>query len=260
MRPTILLLVLAPVLAAAQEGPTSNRYDELRTAAVARCSAIDPDESQTGMIFNPAGYRSVYLRSACLQDAAVQFRDESLCAQVRERRSLFFSSWGYSTRRCQELVATALDEDRRELQAMSAAFTAAPTTLRDFAVGRHGNGRDVEIRPSFDAATPHSYALSFEILDTTAPGGRALLHASSYHLDASTTLSIFVRRADIEARFPAFSPDRPYRVLGTLVFDVGHATTGGWRSDGVIEEVFPREGRTTRLEKTVIFGIALPPG
>jgi len=33
-------------------------YDELRSAAVKQCQAIDPAEYQSGLFFNPDGYRS----------------------------------------------------------------------------------------------------------------------------------------------------------------------------------------------------------
>src|SRR5215813_13557750 len=71
-------------------------YEELRTGAVAACRAIEPAESQSGLLFNPDGYRSYYVRSECLQRAAVEFRDESLCAEVKQRRAWFSSSWGIS--------------------------------------------------------------------------------------------------------------------------------------------------------------------
>jgi hypothetical protein len=72
----------------------ANDYDTARTAAVSKCEAINPSEHQSGLLFNPDGYRSYYVRSECLQRTAVQFRDDTLCARVRQRRSLFSSSWG----------------------------------------------------------------------------------------------------------------------------------------------------------------------
>ena len=71
-------------------------YTELRMAALKQCQAIDPADYQSGLFFNPDGYRSYYVRSECFQKTAVQFRDEALCAEVRQRVSLLSSSWGYS--------------------------------------------------------------------------------------------------------------------------------------------------------------------
>ena len=80
-------LILA-ALAGALLGPataTGSGYAELRAAAVKRCEAIDPAEYQTGLMLNPDGYRSYYVRSACFQRAAGEFRDESLCREVKRR-------------------------------------------------------------------------------------------------------------------------------------------------------------------------------
>src|SRR4029453_8074325 len=94
----------------------SASYDELRSAAVKQCQAIDPAEYQSGLFFNPDGYRSYYVRSECFQRTAVQFRDEVLCAEVRQRVSLLSSSWGYSRTRCRELVAQGVAADRKTLE------------------------------------------------------------------------------------------------------------------------------------------------
>src|SRR6516164_8565895 len=89
----------AAMLAGLSLGPTAAlcaSYDELKSAAVSRCTMIDPAEYQSGLAFNPEGYRSYYVRSSCFQDVAVQFRDDNLCAHVKQRHSLLFSGWGYS--------------------------------------------------------------------------------------------------------------------------------------------------------------------
>jgi hypothetical protein len=61
-------------------------YEEQKLAAVKSCRAIDPAEYQSGLIFNPEGYRSYFVRSECFQRTAVRFRDESLCRILRERQ------------------------------------------------------------------------------------------------------------------------------------------------------------------------------
>ena len=94
-------LLLASTLAVlAMAATLASEYDKLRAASVKKCNAIDAAASQTGLYFNPDGYRSYYLRSQCFQEAAVNFRDETLCAQVKQRRSVLSSSWGYSARIC----------------------------------------------------------------------------------------------------------------------------------------------------------------
>src|SRR5437773_10887804 len=116
-------------------------YDELRSAALKQCQAIDPAEYQSGLFFNPDGYRSYYVRSECFQRTAVQFRDEALCARVRQRRSLFSSSWGYSPGHCREIVAEGKAADRTELENVKRLYVADGVRLRAFQIERNGNGR-----------------------------------------------------------------------------------------------------------------------
>src|SRR5689334_24081909 len=122
-------------------------YADARSKAVKACEAISPSESQSGLYFNPDGYRSYYVRSKCFQDAAVLFRDATLCDQVKERRSLLASSWGYSVARCRQLVTEGTATDRAELERLKAAYAAGGIKLRDVRVERNGNGRDFDLIP-----------------------------------------------------------------------------------------------------------------
>ena len=112
----------------------SASYDELRSAAVTKCQAIDPAEYQSGLFFNPDGYRSYYVRSECFQRTAVQFRDEALCTEVRQRFSLLSSSWGYSRARCRELVGQGVATDRTTLEEIKRLYIKGAVTLRDFRI------------------------------------------------------------------------------------------------------------------------------
>lgn len=103
----------------------SASYDEQRLSAVKTCQSIDPAEYQSGLMFNPDGYRSYYVRSECFQRTAFRFRDETLCREVKQRRSLFSSSWGYSSGRCRELVAEGVAADRKSLEEIKQKYLAA---------------------------------------------------------------------------------------------------------------------------------------
>ena len=228
-------------------------YRTARSAAVTRCEAIDPAAYQSGLAFNPDGYRSFYLRSECLQAAAVQFRDESLCAQVRQRRSLFSSSWGYSPAQCRKLVTAGIAADRAELEAMKRLYAGGAVQLRGFRIERNGNGRDFDIVPTFSAGYAHGYVLTFEILDANAGGTPVQVHSSGYYLDAVSNLRIYVRQSDIRARFPGFALDRPYQVRATAVLDVGTGGQAGYWSDAFIDRVFPIRDRTQSLTIRTVF-------
>lgn len=232
--------------------PQSAEYDHLRASTVRKCSVIDPADYQAGLLFNPDGYRSYYVRSECFQLAAIQFRDLALCDEVRERRSRLFSSWGYSRERCRMLVAEGVAADRLAIAELKRLYVQDPIRLRGFQIERNGNGHDVDIVPAFSGSFAHSYRLSFAIIES---GSRtpAPLHASVYHLDARSNLRIYVRQAEIRGRFPGFALNRPYRVRASIVLDVGHGGPGGYWSDTFIERAFPVAERTQSIVSDVSF-------
>ena len=227
-------------------------YTDTRSTAVKACGAINPSQSQSGLLFNPDGYRSFYVRSQCFQEAAVRFRDAALCAEVRERRSLISSSWGYSPARCRQLVAEAAAADRRELQGMRDRYTAAGMKLRDFRVERNGNGRDFDIIPAFIGTYGHGYTLTFEIVPPTS-AAPVLLHRLGYYVDEKSSLRIYIPQATVKERFPGFSSGSPYVVRLTLLLDVGTGVQDGYWSPAFIEEVFPTRERSQAMTKQIAF-------
>ena len=228
-------------------------YAELRSAAVVQCQAIDPSEHQTGLLFNPEGYRSYYVRSECFQRVAIQFRDDSLCAEVRRRISLFSSSWGYSQAQCRELVAQGATADQRALDEMKRAYTRGAVVLRDFRVERNGNGRDFDVIPSFAGDYAHGYRLTFEIVPADHGAVPILLHADGYFVDERSSLRVFIRQEDVRRRFPHFVLDHPYTVRATFILDVGYGGPAGYCSDAFIERVFPVRERSQTVTRDVRF-------
>ena len=227
-------------------------YAELRAQAVKTCEAIDASESRSGLLFNPDGYRSFYVRSQCFQEAAIQFRDTTLCRQVRRRWSLFSSSWGYTADRCRQLVAEGMARDRVALEEMKRAYVAGGIKMRDFRIVRNGNGRDFDIYPTFTGTYATGYMLTFEIL----PGGSGpafLLHRLGYHVDETSNLNIYVPQADIRQRFPAFTMNRSYTVRGTVTFDMGFGGQSGYWSPEFIERVFPLRERSQSITREIGF-------
>jgi hypothetical protein len=221
-------------------------YAEARSKAVKACDAINPSESQSGLIFNPDGYRSYYVRSKCFQEAAVAFRDPALCEQVNQRWSLLSSSWGYSARRCRQLVAEGTSADRAELEGLKNPYASGGVRLRDFRIERNGNGRDVDIIPAFTGTYAHAYTVTFEILPHPS-GAYTLLYTSGYYLDEKRNLRIYVPKADIKQRFPGFSLNQSYTVRATVVLDVGFGGQSGYWSPAFIEGVFPARERSQSI-------------
>ena len=227
-------------------------YDEQKLLAVKDCQAIDPAEHQSGLIFNPDGYRSYYVRSACFQRAAVRFRDASLCRQVKERRALFSSSWGYSPARCRALVAEGGAADRKALEEIKDRYARGAVRLRDFRVEPNGNGRDFDILPSFAGDYGHGHTLRFEIVPAAGPS-TVLIHSSGYYVDGASNLRIFVTQKEIRRRFPDFALNRPYRMRATLVLEVGNGGPAGLWSEPFIDRVFPARERSQSLEREIRF-------
>ena len=227
-------------------------YAEWHSKAVKACEAIDRSASQSGLAFNPDGYRSFYVRSKCFQEAAVTYRDAALCAQVRRRWSLFSSSWGYTAARCRQLVADGVAKDRSELEALKVEYAAGGIRLRDFRVERNGNGRDIDIIPSFTGTFAHGYTLTFEILPETA-GAASLLHTDGYYIDATSNLNLYVRQADVKQRLAGFALNRAYRVRATVTLGVGFGEQSGYRSPAFIESVFPARERSHSIVRQVTF-------
>ena len=220
-------------------------YAARRAAETQHCETISPSEYQSGLAFNPDGYKSYYVQSECFQRAAVQFRDPSLCDRVRRRVSVLWSSWGVSSKQCRELVSRGIAEDRSEIEKEKQLYTAGPMRLQGFRIERNGNGRDFDIIPEFSKGNAHGYRLVFEIMD--ARQEPILLHSDGYYVDASSSLRIFVRQSEIRARFPEFMLNHPYNVRATMIFSMGNGGASGYWSDEFLESIFPLRARSQSL-------------
>jgi hypothetical protein len=238
----------------ASSNMSGNNYDELHAAAVSKCQAIDSGDYQSGLFFNPDGYRSYYLRSLCFQEVAILFRDIELCAEVRQRRALFSSSWGYSKSNCKKLVAEGRAKDREAIDQMKQAYANGHVRLEDFRIERNGNGRDFDIIPGFSGKGVHAYELRFELIRTGPAAPPVLLHASGFSLEgAGDNIRIYVPQTEIRRRFPAFAVNNTWPVRATLVYSIGSGTQSGKWSDAFIESRFPVRERTQTLTREIRF-------
>lgn len=249
MRCVAITLLLLPGLSAA-----NNDYYQQHAAAVRTCEAINARESQSGLFFNPDGYRSYYLRSQCNQKAAVKFRDIKLCAKVRQRRALFSSSWGYSKSNCRKKVGEEITKDREAIDRMKKDYEQGHVRLSDFRIERNGNGRDFDIIPVFTGTGAHGYLLVFEIIREQSGSPPVLLKASGFHLEGETNrIRMYVPQQDIRKRFPGFALDKTWQVRATLVYSIGTGSYRGKWSDAFIESRFPVSARTQILMRESLF-------
>jgi hypothetical protein len=224
---------------------SASDYAARKAAAKQHCEAISASESESGLFFNPDGYRSFYVQSQCFQTAAEQYRDSSLCDRVRRRYSLVSSSWGISSTQCQKLVAKGVESDRAELEKEKQLYAANPARLLRFRIERNGNGRDFDFIPEFSSGNPHGYRLVFEIVGVGEQP--ILLHSDGYYIDPNSKLRLFVRQADVRARFPGLLLNHPYKLKGTAIFSIGMGGPAGYWSDEFLERSFPLRERSQSL-------------
>lgn len=247
------LALVAVVVLAWAPGFAADAYEIQRAEAVRVCSAVAAEDYQSGLWLNPDGYRSYYERSRCFQEAAVRFRDGGLCGQVRRRRALLSSSWGYSEANCRELVAEGIAADRSELVARRAAYQRAGVRLTALRIVRNGNGRDYDLLPEFSGNGGGGHRLTLQL--QPPDGSPVLIHEDGYHVSgADSRLRIYLPASDIRARYPAFAGDVAYQLIATLEFSIGHGSQGGLWSSAFIEAEFPAAERRHSLTRRVVFG------
>ena len=250
----LVFAVLALSGMSASGSPLVNKYDVLRAAAISKCQLVDADEYQSGLFFNPDGYRSYYARSLCYQNAAITFRDIELCARVRQRQALFSSSWGYSASNCKKLVSEGIAKDREAIDRMKQDYQQGHVQLAGFRIERDGNGRGIDIIPEFSGEDAHAYELRFEILREDSAAPSVLIDASRFYLKGAVdNIRIYVRTDDIRRRFPGFALNQTWPVRATLVYSAGTGTYYGRWSPAFIESRFPVKQRTQTLTREIRF-------
>ena len=253
LRNSVLCAAVFGAVAHAAASGGSPDYTQRRASAIHACEAIDPDKYQTGLFLNPDGYRSFYLRSECFQQAAVMFRDDTLCTQVKQRHSLLSSSWGYSPSHCRDLVREGLDADLKELNAIKQLYVAGPLRMQAFRIERNGNGRDFDIIPTFTGAYAHGYQLTFDILDPDGKRPPVTLLSDGYYADPAAVMRLYVRQSDLRQRMPDLVLGRIYPVRATMTLSVGIGGPSGYWSDAFIDRIFPVRERSQSITQDVRF-------
>lgn len=229
-------------------------YDDQLESAVAQCESVDEDAYQTGLAFNPDGYRSYYERSQCFQRLAIKFRHDLYCSLVKERSSYVFSSWGYSEDNCNKLVTQGKRADNSTLGRVKEAYNSNKVRLLEFEIEVNGNGRDYDIIPKFSAGYSHAYTLEFKILNSKNEAQDAVLDSSGFYLGrADENIRIYVPQERILENFPLFNKGNSYLVRATLVLSVGTGYQNGMWSDKFIDRVFPAHERSQHLDQEFVF-------
>ena len=220
--------------------------------ALNRCELISPRASQSGLVFNPEGFRTYYERSACLQRAAIEFRERRLCNQVKRRYSLFSSGWGYSRSNCRDLVDVGIEEDRAELEVMRLNYLAGPVRLTSVSMERNGNRRDYDFIPKFADGYVGGYQMNFYLTDATETK-RLILQHGSYLRGTTDNIRLFLQREELLSSFPDLELGISYTMEVHLFLSIGIGGPGSWLRPSFVEEVFPIQTRTQVLTTSVNF-------
>jgi len=220
-------------------------WQELFQRDFGECESIPADAYETGLLFNPAGRRTYFQRSRCLQRVAIKWRDAQLCDRVKQRRSLFFSGDAISEKACREAVAEQIANDIeraesirvKELHKLVASNFARPHYLGgDFLLhieteGSHPGGYQIRIE-----AWPNDSSASLVIDDYRQPLG------SSGH-----SLTRTIREHQVHQVLRNQSMDREVQVRITLELPPrSHA-------DQFVLRLIPFESRRSTFDMQVDF-------
>ena len=247
-----LTCLLAAMLLSSSFCMAAVEPEMLLTQAIERCEQFGPREYESGLLFNPEGYRTYFRRSACLQRIAVEFRERQLCQRVRRRFSLFGSGWGYSRDNCEALVDAELVSDESALRAKRDAYLVGPVRLASVELVGNGNGRDYDIIPQFEDGFPHPYSLQFALIDER--GIDHVIHEwSSYLRGSNDNVRLYLPRQDLLERLPDLEQGREYPLRVRLTLAIGRGGVGGWLREDTIESVFPLAERVQELVTVVVF-------
>src|SRR3546814_4174525 len=135
---------------------------DVKASEVERCQRMDPADYVTGLLFNPSGMKTYFKRSSCLQAIAVDYRDASLCEDVRERKSLFFDGSAISRASCERRVEERARSD-------PTVIISDIHRLADVPYFRNGNGRDIAVRVGFSGCYRPQYDLTGSMVEEAGP-------------------------------------------------------------------------------------------
>jgi hypothetical protein len=180
----VTLLLPGAILAQAPR----DHIADLAAQARARCATIPAADYRTGLFFNPKGFRSMFVRSECVQNLARDLRDESLCAQAVERTTWLFDGSGVSPAACTQQVRAQIARDQQD-----AARIIGTHRLTGVDLARNGNGRDVDLLVNTAGTYAHAYQLTVAVLDE-ASRSRAIFEARQPLGTADAHLRHFVTR------------------------------------------------------------------
>ncbi|QOW25519.1 hypothetical protein [Lysobacter sp. H23M47] len=201
-----------PLLAADRAGDadsSSCKVCERKAAELAQCQGIDADEYFTGLVFNPPGMQTGFARSSCFNRLALNYRDATLCVEVRERESMFFNGSALSRPACERRIRDAAAGDPR-------VVIADIRRLAGMQWYRNGNGRDFDVHVRSAGSYAHRYALRLAMLDEKGARTQTLWDREYGYRAEDNERTVLIRSEDLDAAAAALGVEPPYRVRLTM--------------------------------------------
>ncbi|MGY0559251.1 hypothetical protein ACW7G2_00800 [Luteimonas sp. A277] len=222
---------------------------DVKASEVERCRRIDPAEYSTGMLFNPPGMKTTYKRSTCLYSLAREYRDESLCEEVRERKSLFFDGSAITRENCEQRVREVMAGDPE-------VVIADVKRLADVRWFRNGNGRDFDVHVRTSGSYAHRYELTVLMLDKAGAPGQVLWRNEYGRRAVDQRLQVRIPEPDMAAAAAALGLQPPYRfrvtfalVEPTLAEVEQFAAMSPGERESSVEQVFDPYALASALER-----------
>jgi len=200
---------------------------------VETCREMSHQSFQTWLIFNPKDRETYYIRSECVQRMAVRDRDEGLCSEVVERKSLYFDGSAISPAACREAVQKQKEQDLagrvqagtiRRIQSVSVIRTPAG---------------DADVHVSSQGSLGGTYRLTLSLLDAEGQTLGKLAELET-HMGgpAIDELAVIIYRRDVlRIAGPRFHPGERYVLDASLELlrdDAGQLKRSGINSDELI--------------------------
>lgn len=205
------LVLFVLVMLIADHARPDDPFEQRRLERLQTCMSIPAHEFRTAMLFNPAGYRTSYNRSVCLQQLAIDEHDPELCLGVRERKSWLFDGSSISPGACGARVSEVLTADRK---ALARFLETRPYKIASIILRRNGNGKDYDV--VLDTAGGYHGRYVFT-LSARTPSNEVTILDTSHHLGPSTgTLRLLLRAADLERELAAGWTTKEWRIQGEL--------------------------------------------
>ncbi len=159
---------------------------------VETCQSIPASTYETFLIFNPSNVQTYFFRSYCFQQVAVQTRDEKLCDQVKERKTIFLDGSGVSAMACRKAVIDRKNQDFAERVRPESVHKIERVEISSAPSG------DIEVRVVPAGTVWGTYRFSVSLLDSSGIFVETLYDIETHLSNRNDALFISLQRKKIQ--------------------------------------------------------------